>query len=284
MIRLGDLARTIDHLAGTHAEDCGLSAGDPASVVSRVLLVVDVDAGTLAAARTEGFDAVVVHHSVGRHYYTAYQRVVHRAERLIRLGFSAVGLDEVIERERQATRRALSNNNRLTLAAMAERLTIGCVSAHSVADELFERQLDALAATGSLVDLLAGLRRHATGVPLFPTAEAVAVAVAPPSDAFHRPYADLASVSPPSPPLVAALLTQGCDLIVTTGADPQAAQLCAEHEAGLVLVNHIVFDAVGMDLLAHELHRRLAAVTVVVAETGMTLPATAATAGVKGAA
>jgi hypothetical protein len=272
MIRLGDLVDAFEDIAGGPADDCGISAGTPTDGVHRALFAVDVDAGILMAARECGFDTTIVHHSVGRHYYGAYRRVAHRAHRLACLGFSTDdAVHDAIAQEQQATRRALGNDNRLTVVALAERLEIGCVSAHSVADALFERKVDALTTSGTVDALLAGLHRHASRVPLFPIDEAVTVIVEPGDRQFHRPFTDLASVSPPSPPLVEAVLDQGCDLVVTTAVNPTIAQLCTTHGAGLVAVNHIVFDVIAMDLLASELRLRFPELDLEVAETGTRL-------------
>lgn len=229
--------------------DSGFSHFIIGSKVANAILCLDVDNALLLYAKQNGFDTIIVHHSIGKQYYKAAHEIERRYSFL--MSNKIIEENEInIFEETTILTENMWNANKISICGLAERLGINIISCHSLADELvaklirsriesIERREGMLEELDSILDTKIVyneycIKPHAYGKL---------------SGRYNKAYIDVSYAVPPSPYVISKVVEAGYDFLVLTAISKDCLKQLTDRNITIYVVNHLQLDLLAMKLL-----------------------------------
>lgn len=216
--------------------------------VSNVLLTLDIDCSIIDYAVKNGFDTIIVHHSIGKHYYEANNELNRKIRYMEESGFSSANYLKDLEQNSLAIKQSFWNVNKITVTQYAKRCNINVISAHSIIDDLVYKKLFSILVESNysfssfwncIVQQFEILRfKRDFGL----TVETRG----PCRGLIKKPFIDVSFAFPASEALISCLCEQECDLIISTYFSNKAIETYHK-TTSFILFNHLHLDLIGLE-------------------------------------
>ena len=228
--------------------DCGIE-------VNNILMALDYEDAINRYAESHNIDTIIIHHSIGHFYYTAYKGILNKLEVIHSLGLPSIKYESLVNRDMMDCFLQMRNTNMVKMIPSfidAHSKMLSLMISHHVPDNLVYKKIKSLVyQTNNPFILYKFLKELILDFDFFPQDEAIKIYTN--VKEYTLPFIDICFVSSASSILQKELLNDGIDLLVVTTTSPEVIDFALNHNKTIILLNHIPYDYLGLDLLKSHL-------------------------------
>ena len=214
--------------------------------VKKIIITLDVDSGSLIYASKHGFDTIITHHAVGKHYYQASKEIFRRADLLYKKGvLSPEQYDP--KTDAQGICESMWSANKISVCSLAKQLNINLVSCHSIADELIAKRITAICQNNTSKNTVISELFTLLNAEYFSSTYGIEPHIyGECEETFNMAYCDISYSVPPSDYILEKVIDNGYDLLIVTAISHNALLYAKKKKVTVICINHLQADICAM--------------------------------------